>query len=93
MAAAAEWAAVAVDISMTRRRLRKKSRRGQKNVARLATDYENMGANMNQVLREDESPDGKVTVTLTRRDILLLNLCLQLMERNHDVEIQELSEV
>lgn len=38
---------------------------------------------MNQVLRGDESLDGKVTVTLTRRDILLLNLCLQVVERDH----------
>lgn len=38
---------------------------------------------MNQVLRKDESLEGKVTVTLTQRDILLLKLCLQLVSRNY----------
>jgi hypothetical protein len=38
---------------------------------------------MNPVLKEGRSLEGNVTVTLTRRDILLLNLCLQLVERNH----------
>ena len=38
---------------------------------------------MKPVLREGESLEKKVTVTLTRRDILLLNLCLQLVERDH----------
>ena len=38
---------------------------------------------MNLVLREGKSLDDKVKVTLTRRDILLLNLCLQLVERDH----------
>ena len=38
---------------------------------------------MKPVLREDVSMKGKVTVTFTRRDILLLNLCLQLVERDH----------
>lgn len=39
---------------------------------------------MNLALSEGESLDGKVKVTLTRRDILLLNLCLQFMERDHN---------
>ncbi len=38
---------------------------------------------MNQVLRKDESLEGRVTVTLTQRDILLLKLCLQLMDRDY----------
>ena len=38
---------------------------------------------MNLILREDESLESKITVTLTRRDIFLLNLCLQMVERNH----------
>ncbi len=38
---------------------------------------------MKPLLREDVSMKGKVTVILTKRDILLLNLCLQLVERNH----------
>jgi len=42
-----------------------------------------MEMNMNPVLMKGESLEGKLTVALTRRDILLLNLCLQLVERNH----------
>ncbi len=38
---------------------------------------------MNLVLREDESLESKITVTLTRRDIFLLNLCLRMVERDH----------
>ena len=38
---------------------------------------------MNPVLKKGESLESKVTVTLTQRDILLLNLCLQLVEQYH----------
>lgn len=38
---------------------------------------------MSPVLREDEGLESKVTVTLTWRDIFLLNLCLQLVEQHH----------
>ncbi len=56
--------------------------------AEVATDKEQlrspvMEPNMNPVLKKGESLESKVTVTLTQRDILLLNLCLQLVEQHH----------
>ena len=38
---------------------------------------------MNLAPKEGQSLEGKVTVTLTRRDILLLKLCLELVARNY----------
>ena len=38
---------------------------------------------MNPVLREGESLEETVTITLTQKDTLLLELCLQLVNRNH----------
>ena len=38
---------------------------------------------MNKVLRKSESLEGEVTVAFTKRDILLLELCLQLVYRNY----------
>jgi len=38
---------------------------------------------MNPALRQDESLEGKVTVTLIQRDILLLKLCLELVDRDY----------
>ena len=38
---------------------------------------------MNQVFRKDENLERKVTMTFTQRDILLLKLCLQLVDRNY----------
>ena len=40
-------------------------------------------SNMNKVLRKSESLEGEVTVTFTKRDILLLELCLHLVCRNY----------
>ena len=38
---------------------------------------------MNRVLRKSESLEGTVTVTLTQRDLLLLDLCLGLIARHY----------
>lgn len=38
---------------------------------------------MNLVLKKGESLESRVTVALTQRDSLLLNLCLQPVERDH----------
>ena len=40
-------------------------------------------SNMNKVWRKSESLEGEVTVAFTKRDILLLELCLQLVYRNY----------
>lgn len=38
---------------------------------------------MNLASGKSESLEGKVTMTLTQRDILLLKLCLQLVDREY----------
>ena len=38
---------------------------------------------MNLALKEGESLESKVTVTLTQRDMLLLKLCLELVDQNY----------
>ncbi len=38
---------------------------------------------MNIALKEGKSLESKVTVVLTQRDMLLLKLCLQLIDRNY----------
>ena len=38
---------------------------------------------MNLALKEGESLETKVTVTITQRDMLLLKLCLELVDRNY----------
>ncbi len=38
---------------------------------------------MNLALKEGESLEDRIELTLTRREMLLLELCLQLVTRNH----------
>ncbi len=38
---------------------------------------------MSLALKEGKSLESKVTVTLTQRDMLLLKLCLELVDRNY----------
>ncbi len=38
---------------------------------------------MNLALKEGKSLESKVTVTITQRDMLLLKLCLELVDRNY----------
>ena len=38
---------------------------------------------MNLALKEGKSLESKVTVALTQRDMLLLKLCLELVDRNY----------
>ncbi len=38
---------------------------------------------MNLALKEGKSLESKVTITLTQRDLLLLKLCLDLVDRNY----------
>ena len=40
-------------------------------------------SNMNRALRKRENPEGMVTVTITERDVLLLDLCLNLVDRHY----------
>lgn len=59
-----------------------------KEIAQVAIDKKQlrspvMETNMNPVLKKGESLESRVTVALTQRDIWLLNLCLQLVERDH----------
>jgi hypothetical protein len=42
-----------------------------------------LGAMMNLILKEGESLEDSVKLTLTRREVLLLELCLQLVSRDH----------
>ena len=38
---------------------------------------------MNLALKESKSLESKVTVTITQRDMLLLKICLELVDRNY----------